>query len=90
MRLFLESRPLETFLKMVRSRCAPTTVHPEGSMFTLDTIELRISDQPIDEAVREEINSLKLSRDNLVLDVVSDFRMDSDSEPDGFTPPRRL
>jgi hypothetical protein len=79
----------KTFLKMVRSRCAPTMAHPEDSTFTLNTIELRIWDQPIDEAVREEIDSLQLSHDKLVLDVVSDFQVESDSDWGGYTPPRR-
>jgi hypothetical protein len=64
----------ETFLKMVQSRRA----HLEGSMSILKTIELQIWNQPVDEAVRKEIDSLRLCHDDLVLDVVS--LMDSGSE----------
>jgi hypothetical protein len=67
------------FLKMVQSRRVPAMAHPAGSISILKTVELRVREQPVDEAIRKEIDGLRLSHDDLVLDVVSDYaQMDSE------------
>ena len=64
---------------MVQSRRVLAMAHPAGSVSVLKTVELRILEQPVLEAVRKEIESLRLCHDDLVLDVVSDY-IEMDSE----------
>jgi hypothetical protein len=67
----------KTFLKMVRTRRAAVMALPEGSISILKTVELHIWDQPVDEAVQEEVDHLRLCHEDLVLNVSSDkVRMD--------------
>jgi hypothetical protein len=61
----------ETFLEMIRTRRAAAMAHREGSRSILKTVELRIWDQPIDEAVRREIDTLRSCHEDLVLNVAS-------------------
>jgi hypothetical protein len=60
----------DTFLEMIRTRRAAVTAHPEGSVSNLKTVELRVWEQPVSEAVRKEIDTLRLCHEDLVLNVV--------------------
>jgi hypothetical protein len=42
-------------------------------MLRLVSVQLRIWDQPVEEAVRKEIESLQLCHEDLVLNVASEY-----------------
>jgi hypothetical protein len=59
----------ETFLEMVRTRRAAAMAHPEGGICILKIVELRIRDQPIEQAVQKTVDDLRLCHGDLVLNV---------------------
>jgi hypothetical protein len=60
-----ETFSFERFLDMVKSRRRA----PDGSILNLKSVELRVSGQPVGEAIQEEIARLSSASDGFVLDV---------------------